>query len=66
MTCDTCASSVEAAVAQVPGVNSVSVSLQKEMASIHFSPEEVTPLHLKEAINDMGYEAKLQGESGEF
>ena len=62
MICDNCATSIEVALAKVNGVSRVSVSLEKEMTSVEFYPEEVTPLQLREAIDDVGYEAELQGE----
>ncbi|XP_038054845.1 copper-transporting ATPase 2-like isoform X2 [Patiria miniata] len=60
MTCENCTGSIEANLAKVKGVDKVFVSLPKEMAAIHFYPEEVSPLELREAIDDMGYEAELQ------
>ncbi|XP_022104586.1 copper-transporting ATPase 1-like isoform X2 [Acanthaster planci] len=60
MTCENCTWSIKEHLAKVNGVASVSVSLEKEMAAVHFYPEEVSPQELQEAINDTGYEAELQ------
>ncbi|XP_071790904.1 copper-transporting ATPase 2-like isoform X2 [Asterias amurensis] len=60
MLCGNCAHSIEEALGKIEGIDSVSVSLEKEMASVEFYPEEITPLQLRDAIDDVGYEAELQ------
>ena len=62
MSCGNCAHSIEEALGKIEGIDSISVSLEKEMASVEFYPEEITPLQLRDAIDDVGYEAELQGE----
>ncbi|XP_033627426.1 copper-transporting ATPase 2-like isoform X3 [Asterias rubens] len=60
MSCGNCAHSIEEALGKIEGIDSISVSLEKEMASVEFYPEEITPLQLRDAIDDVGYEAELQ------
>ncbi|CAM9129320.1 unnamed protein product, partial [Hapterophycus canaliculatus] len=45
---------------RVPGVTSAEVSLPLEKATVRFDPSTTTPDQLLEAIEDGGYEAKLQ------
>ena len=55
MTCASCVGRVEAALAKVPGVESVSVNLTTERATIHVT-EEVNRTALIEAVHKVGYE----------
>lgn len=55
MTCASCVGRVEAALTNVPGVESVSVNLTTERATIHVT-EEVNRTALIEAVHKVGYE----------
>lgn len=55
MTCASCVGRVEAALTKVPGVESVSVNLTTERATIHVT-EEVNRTALIEAVHKVGYE----------
>ncbi|KQT33290.1 ATPase [Methylophilus sp. Leaf414] len=55
MTCASCVGRVEAALTKVPGVESVSVNLTSERATIHVT-EEVNRTALIEAVHKVGYE----------
>lgn len=55
MTCASCVGRVEAALTKVPGVESVSVNLATERATIHVT-EEVNRTALVEAVHKVGYE----------
>jgi Au+-exporting ATPase len=55
MTCASCMGRVEATLKKVPGVESVSVNLATERATIHVA-EEVNRTALVEAVHKVGYE----------
>jgi Cu+-exporting ATPase len=56
MTCASCVSRVEKALAKVPGVTTATVNLATETARIHFTPSEQTEAKLRRAVRDAGYE----------
>lgn len=58
MTCASCVGRVEAALTKVPGVESVSVNLTSERATIHVT-EEVNRTALIEAVHKVGYEVPI-------
>ncbi len=55
MHCGGCVKSVEKALGAVPGVTSVSVSLETGTATVSASPS-VSPGALKQAVEDAGYD----------
>ncbi len=55
MTCASCASHVEKALAVVPGVISVNVNLATKKATVEFPTGAVTMADLKKAVVDAGY-----------
>lgn len=59
MTCSSCVNSVEGGLRDVPGVNSVAVSLAMQSARIEFDPGVVGPRELVEHIEDIGFDAIL-------
>ena len=61
MTCESCVKKIESNMSSKPGVEDISVSLDKEMATIYFFPDKVSPQELREEIAGLGYEAKLPG-----
>ena len=56
MTCASCVSRVEKALAKVPGVSTATVNLATETARIHFDPTEQMEAKLRRAVRDAGYE----------
>jgi P-type Cu+ transporter len=56
MTCASCVSRVEKALAKVPGVINATVNLATETARIHFDPSEQIEAKLRRAVRDAGYE----------
>ncbi|MEP7155903.1 MAG: heavy metal translocating P-type ATPase [Betaproteobacteria bacterium] len=57
MTCASCVTRVEQALAKVPGVIKAGVNLATERATVHFAAGSVTPDELVAAIRRAGYEA---------
>ncbi len=56
MTCASCVSRVEKALAKVPGVSAATVNLATETARIHFAPADQMEAKLRRAVRDAGYE----------
>uniref|UniRef100_UPI00158B4DCB heavy-metal-associated domain-containing protein n=1 Tax=Burkholderia cepacia TaxID=292 RepID=UPI00158B4DCB len=56
MTCASCVSRVEKALAKVPGVTRASVNLATERATVDAAPD-VTAARLAEAVKQAGYGA---------
>ncbi len=56
MTCASCVSRVEKALAKVPGVTTATVNLATETARIHFAPADQMEAKLRRAVRDAGYE----------
>ena len=56
MTCVVCANSVEKAVAELPGVEKVSVNVATEKAIVIFNPQEVRLSEIRAAISKLGFE----------
>ena len=63
MTCASCSSRVEKALAKVPGVESAEVNLATERADVHFSAP-ATPSALIAAVQAAGYSASRSSLSG--
>jgi Cu+-exporting ATPase len=55
MSCASCVSTVEAALAAVPGVRKAVVNLAAERGTVHYDPSRVGPSALVKAIADTGY-----------
>uniref|UniRef100_A0AAR2KQF0 Copper-transporting ATPase 2 n=1 Tax=Pygocentrus nattereri TaxID=42514 RepID=A0AAR2KQF0_PYGNA len=60
MTCHSCVQSVEGLISQKDGVHSITVYLKEEKGIITFDPNLTRPAELRDAIEDMGFEAYLQ------
>ena len=59
MTCASCVSRVEKALAKIPGVSTATVNLATETARIHFAPvaqNQQMEAQLRRAVRDAGYE----------
>ena len=66
MTCGSCVQSIEGRVGQVGGVRSITVSLKEAKGTVTFDPGLTGPERLREAIEDMGFVASLEGRSCSF
>ena len=60
MTCATCVSRVERALAETPGVEKASVNLVTKRASVRFDPEKATRDAMARAIEDAGYHVGVE------
>eukprot|EP00850_Spirogloea_muscicola_P011399 SM000070S21365 [mRNA] locus=s70:530729:535395:- [translate_table: standard] len=58
MTCAACSSSVERALAALPGVASASVALLQNRAEVVYDPAQIKVEDLVEAVEDAGFEAE--------
>ena len=56
MTCAACVSRVERAVKKLPGVVEASVNLSTAKASIEYAPDQVSPIEIRAAVKEAGYE----------
>ncbi|KAI9456917.1 E1-E2 ATPase-domain-containing protein [Boletus coccyginus] len=59
MTCSSCTSTVENGLRDMPGINSVAVSLATETAEIGFEPDIIGPREMVDRIEEMGFDALL-------
>ncbi|WNF36490.1 heavy metal translocating P-type ATPase [Bacillaceae bacterium IKA-2] len=63
MTCASCVNRVEKAVKKVNGIQSVSVNLATNQAQVKYQANDVLDEQIVEAINKLGFEAKLKGDN---
>lgn len=61
MTCGSCTSAVEGSLKDMPGVNSVSVSLLSERVVVEHDEPTITPEQIAAAIEDRGFGATVLG-----
>lgn len=61
MTCNSCVESIEGMMSQKKGVMSAQVSLTDHSGVFEYDPLLTTPVDLREAIEDMGFDAFLPG-----
>ncbi|XP_022797109.1 copper-transporting ATPase 1-like isoform X2 [Stylophora pistillata] len=59
MTCHSCVKTIEQGMSDQPGVQAVNVSLKNEEAVITYDASLTDPGKLREAIDDMGFDASL-------
>uniref|UniRef100_A0A8D0H821 Copper-transporting ATPase 1 n=1 Tax=Sphenodon punctatus TaxID=8508 RepID=A0A8D0H821_SPHPU len=59
MTCNSCVQTIEQQIGKLNGLHSIKVSLQEKNAAIIYNPKLQTPESLREAIDDMGFNAIL-------
>lgn len=57
MSCASCASSIQTAIQQVPGVNDVQVNFAAEQASVEYNEQNTNLEKIQAAVADAGYEA---------
>jgi len=56
MSCAHCVAAVKGAVAALPGVAEVAVSLEGGTAEVTYDPEKIAPADMAEAIEAQGYD----------
>uniref|UniRef100_H3C3M2 Copper-transporting ATPase 2 n=1 Tax=Tetraodon nigroviridis TaxID=99883 RepID=H3C3M2_TETNG len=61
MTCSSCSSSIQERISQMGGVKSIAVSLSDGTATVTFDPRLTEAELLQAAIEEMGFEASVQG-----
>ncbi|XP_072040738.1 copper-transporting ATPase 1-like [Amphiura filiformis] len=61
MTCNSCVKSIEGRLSDHGGVKSIKVSLEDKNGTIEYYPNRVTAEQLRDAVDDMGFEAALIG-----
>ena len=64
MSCAACANSIETAIQQVPGVNSVQVNFAAEQASVEYDQRSTSLETIQAAVADAGYEASERQDLG--
>lgn len=62
MTCDGCVKSVDSALTQLDGVQSVEVDLEGNKASVTYDSSAVAVDAIVEAIEESGFDAVVAGE----
>ncbi|XP_050998325.1 copper-transporting ATPase 1 isoform X1 [Acomys russatus] len=65
MTCNSCVQSIEGVISKKPGVKSINVSLANSAGTIEYDPLLTSPETLREAIEDMGFDAALPADMKE-
>ena len=61
MSCASCVAKVERAVKQLAGVESASVNLAAERASVTYEPARLGVPDIAKASEDLGYESRSKG-----
>ena len=64
MTCNSCVQNIEGNLSSHAGVKSIKVSLADQTGTVVYYPSQVTPLTLIDAVDDMGFETSLRGNTG--
>ncbi|KAM8966155.1 copper-transporting ATPase 1 isoform 1-T1 [Sarcophilus harrisii] len=65
MTCNSCVQSIEGVISKKPGVKCIRVSLASSTGMIEYDPLLTSPEILREAIEDMGFDATLTDSNNE-
>ncbi|XP_070553751.1 copper-transporting ATPase 2-like isoform X2 [Ptychodera flava] len=60
MTCNSCVQSIEGKIGGNDGIQSIKVSLERKEAVVRYAPSITSPPTIREAIDDMGFDATLQ------
>lgn len=66
MTCNSCVQSIEGRISQATGVQSIAVSLKEGKGTLTFDPRLTEPEQLRAAVEDMGFDASLEGRQREM
>ncbi|PZO11140.1 MAG: cation-transporting ATPase PacS [Leptolyngbya foveolarum] len=64
MSCASCANSIQSAIQQVPGVDSVQVNFAAEQASVEYDERNTNLEKIQAAVADAGYEASEREDLG--
>ncbi len=64
MTCASCAARVEKTLAGLPGVDTCSVNFATETATLHYHPDAVDPVAMRDAVVGIGYSAAVPEPGG--
>ncbi|XP_041356839.1 LOW QUALITY PROTEIN: copper-transporting ATPase 1-like [Gigantopelta aegis] len=64
MTCQSCVKTIENKISDHHGVKRIKVSLADQKAEVTFYPDKVSSITLRDAINNMGFEASLSESLG--
>lgn len=60
MHCESCARGIKAMLKRTPGVISAEVSYEQREATVEYDTARTTPEKITEAINNLGYKAKVK------
>lgn len=60
MHCDSCAAGIRSMLKRTPGVIAAEVSYKDKQAVVDYDSQKTTPAKIVEAINNLGYKAKLK------
>ncbi|MGB3541848.1 cation transporter, partial [Rubrivirga sp.] len=60
MTCAACSGRVERSLSALEGVETASVNLVTERATVAYDPEQVTPSELAETVEGAGYDVRSE------
>jgi copper chaperone CopZ len=63
MYCDSCAAGIKAMLKRTPGVISADVSYSRKEAVVDYDQQKTTPEKIVEAINNLGYKARVKNKS---
>uniref|UniRef100_A0A8D0V1F8 Copper-transporting ATPase 1 n=2 Tax=Sus scrofa TaxID=9823 RepID=A0A8D0V1F8_PIG len=61
MTCNSCVQSIEGVISKKPGVKYIRISLANGKGTVEYDPLLTSPETLREAIEDLGFDASLSG-----
>ena len=61
MVCHSCVQNIEMNIGKMTGIHEIKVSLSDENARIKYDPSLITPSKLCDAIEEIGFDAKVQG-----
>lgn len=60
ISCGHCTSSIENALKEMPGITSVTTSIDEKWATVEYAPEVITEAAIIEAIDDIGFTATIR------
>lgn len=63
MTCASCSVAVRTALRRLEGVRRAEVNVEEKRARVTYEPQRVTPEQMVQAIERLGYRARVEGES---
>lgn len=60
MHCSSCTYNIEINISSLKGIKSIKVDLDSQLAIVHYSPTEISPLDIVEKIEDLGFMARVK------